>query len=256
MSADLAIPASRLATFLLVMARIGGVMVFIPMPGLRNGPSVARVLFSATAAFLLLPKWSNTATNFGEPVRFLGGVLAEAALGIGIGLAVSFISETFVIAAQTISLQAGYSYASTIDPNTQAEAGYLVVLAQLLAGLLFFTLGVDRQVLAALGQSFSNVPPGIFVASPSQVHALITAAASIFAVGLRLALPIIALLSMIDIALALIGRLNMQLQVTALTFPVKMLAALGLLAWIAALVPIVFRQSMREVVEVIHRLLH
>ena len=47
-----------------------------------------------------------------------------------------------------------------------------------------------------------------------------------FSVGLRLALPVVALLVMVDVALALLGRLNPQLQLLSLAFPVKMLTAL------------------------------
>ena len=32
------------------------------------------------------------------------------------------------MAAQVLGLQAGYAYASTIDPNTQADSGILLVL--------------------------------------------------------------------------------------------------------------------------------
>ena len=48
---------------------------------------------------------------------------------------------------------------------------------------------------------------------------------------MRLALPVVALLMLVDLALALLGRLNAQLQLLTLAFPAKMLAALLLLAW-------------------------
>jgi flagellar biosynthesis protein FliR len=44
----------------------------------------------------------------------------------------------------------------------------------------------------------------------------------------------------VDLALALLGRLNAQLQLISLAFPVKMLAAMLLFAWIAAVEPRIF----------------
>jgi len=41
---------------------------------------------------------------------------------------------------------------------------------------------------------------------------LIHTCAAIFSVGVRLALPVVALLILVDIALPLMGRLNAQLQ--------------------------------------------
>ena len=89
--------------------------------------------------------------------------LSEAALGIGIGLAVSFVLEGIGVAAQVMGLQAGYAFASTIDPNTQADSGILVVFSQLVASLLFFAMGLDREVLRIFAASLVTVPAGSFV---------------------------------------------------------------------------------------------
>ena len=62
-----------------------------------------------------------------------------------------------------LGLQAGYAYASTIDPNTEADSGILLVFAQLMAGLLFFALGLDREVLRLFAQSLDKIPPGAYV---------------------------------------------------------------------------------------------
>lgn len=61
--------------------------------------------------------------------------------------------------------------------------------------------------------------------------------AGLFTVGARLALPVVALLVMVDVALALLGRLNQQLQLLSLAFPAKMLIALLALSWVAVLYP-------------------
>jgi hypothetical protein len=49
----------------------------------------------------------------------IGWMLAEAGIGIAVGLAVAFLTEGFQIGAQMISLQAGYSFATTIDPTSE-----------------------------------------------------------------------------------------------------------------------------------------
>jgi len=56
---------------------------------------------------------------------------------------------------------------------------------------------------------------------------------------------------MVDVALASLGRLNAQLQLLIMAFPVKMLIGLGLLAWIMVLFPRVFGVSIGEVTETI-----
>jgi flagellar biosynthetic protein FliR len=65
-----------------------------------------------------------------------------------------------------------------------------------------------------------------------------------FSTGLRLALPIIAILVMVDISLALLGRVNAQLHLITIAFPVKMMIGLAVLGWLALLLPTLYRAGM------------
>jgi flagellar biosynthesis protein FliR len=60
-------------------------------------------------------------------------------------------------------------------------------------------------------------------------------------------MPAIALLLLVDLALALLGRLNAQLQLLVLAFPVKMMAAIALLATLAVLFPRIYRDYAGQV---------
>ncbi len=159
-------------------------------------------------------------------------MISEAGLGIGIGLAVSFVLEAAGVAAQILGLQAGYAFSSTIDPTTQADSGILVILAQLTAGLVFFASGLDREVLRIFALSVEQTPPGSFVLSRGAAEQLLAAAGSMFSTGLRLAFPVVAVLVMVDISLALLGRINSQLQLLTIAFPIKMLVALSILGFV------------------------
>ena len=146
--------------FLFVLARVSGMFVFAPIPGMKNGPDVLRVLLSLSITLALFPVWPKTAGQGDSVSGLVAVIFAEASLGLAIGLAVSFTLETFQMAMQVIGLQAGYGYASTIDPTTQADSPVLLVFAQLFSGILFFATGLDREVLRACALSFSAFPPG------------------------------------------------------------------------------------------------
>jgi flagellar biosynthetic protein FliR len=62
-----------------------------------------------------------------------------------------------------------------------------------------------------------------------------------FSTGLRLALPVLAVMIMVDISLALLGRVNAQLHLLTIAFPVKMVVGLALFGWIAVLLPALLR---------------
>jgi flagellar biosynthetic protein FliR len=131
-----------------------------------------------------------------------------------------------------------------VDPNTQADSGILVIFAQLAAGLLFFAAGLDREVLRIFARSLDIMPAGSFVLSRSVGVRLVTSGAAMFSTGVRLAMPVIAVLAMVDISLALLGRVNSQLQLLTIAFPIKMMLALTVFGWVLVLLPAVMRSDM------------
>jgi flagellar biosynthesis protein FliR len=237
MHAKLLIPLSLPIAFVLVVTRLAGAFVFVPMPGKDTGPGVARTVFALAGAVALFPRWPSIDASAVTPGVLVGWLFAEAALGISIGLMVSFLTESLTLGAQFLGLQAGYGYASVVDPTTQADSEVLQVLAQLTSGLLFFASGLDRLVIRAFALSLERYPPGRFVLTKNLAQTVIELSANIFTVGLRLALPIIGLLLMTEIALALVGRINSQLHVGGNAAPIKMLLTLGTLVAVLRVAP-------------------
>jgi flagellar biosynthetic protein FliR len=240
MGGDLLVSTATLLGFLLTLARVAGVFVFVPMPGVSGTINPARVILAFGITVALYPLWPRIAT-YPEAGTLVMWLIVEAALGIGIGLAVAFISEAFSVGAQAMSLQAGYAFASTFDPNTQADSAVVVVLMQIVTGLLFFTTGLDREVIRIFAHSMETYPAGSYVLTRGAAAQLLAMGSTMFTTGLRLALPVIAVMVMIDISLALLGRVNAQLHLTIVAFPVKMLMFLTLIGWLALLFPVLFR---------------
>jgi flagellar biosynthetic protein FliR len=240
MGSEAGLPIASVCSFLLALARVTGAIVFVPIPGMSSSPEPARAMFALSLTMALAPFWPAVAPpTVGALLALLAG---EAALGLAMGLVVALLGEGFIMFGQIIGLQAGFSFASTIDPNTQADSGVLVVLAQTASGLLFFATGLHLEVVRAFALSLQTLPPGGFTMAPGAAEMVIRLGSNIFSVGLRLALPIVALLLMVDIALALLGKINQQLQLLTLAFPVKMLASLALLAAMTAVFPRIYHE--------------
>jgi flagellar biosynthetic protein FliR len=242
----LGLPVSTLFAFLLVLARVSGLIAFLPVPGFSNAPNGIRAGLALCATFSLFPVWPNlpeALPAFGELAAW---ALAEAGLGLGVGLAIVFLTESFQIAAQVLGLQAGYGYATTIDPNSQADASVLQVVTMLVSGLLFMTLGLYREVFRVLAASFVRFPAGSWTPDAGSLDGIVRLGAGMFSLGLRLAMPVVALLLLLDLALAVSGRIQQQLQLLSLAFPLKMLAALALLAALAPVFARIFETSAQQ----------
>ena len=242
MHAELRLSLSTLFGFLIVLSRVSGVVAFVPIPGLRDTPIASRVILALALTFVLIPVWPNPPAD-SSIGRLLLWAAGELTVGLLIGLMVSMLLEGPQLAAQMVGLQAGYSYASTIDPNTQADSSVLQIMVQLFAGMLFFALGFDRRVLQILFRSFESVPPAGYPLGMEAGDAAIRAASGIFTTGLRLALPVLALMVLLDLAIAVLGRIQAQLQLIPLSFSFKMLAGLGMLASALTLYPLVLQTA-------------
>jgi flagellar biosynthetic protein FliR len=172
MPANVNLPAEALLGFLTVLARMGGAITFVPLPGLKGVPAPARVFFAIVLSAVLLPRWPALDPAGLTAGRLVSVVLGEAAIGIAIGLTTAVVLEVYGMACQILGMQAGYGYASMIDPGTEADSGVLVVMAQLAAGMMFMAAGLDREVLRLFAHMQGNrarfdpapgrlVPPGI-----------------------------------------------------------------------------------------------
>ncbi len=241
-------PVPALEGFLVVLARVGGAMAFVPMPGLRNAPLAPRVLLTLALTLALLPTWPGLNSSAKAASLSLSSLLVEVAFGLTAGILVAWLSEAFILSMQIIGLQAGYAYASMIDPTTQADSSTLQVIAQLSAALLFFAAGLDRELFRVFAASIQTYPPGSFRLEPAMASGIIRFTASMLSFAFRLALPLVALLILVDVALALLGRINASLQLLTIAFPAKMLISMAVLAMLAALAPVMFQLASSEAV--------
>lgn len=239
MRGELTVSISLLYSFLLVVGRVGGVFIFVPLPNTRNAPDPIRIVLTLAVTLALYPVWPTVAPDIG-PLELCGLLLIEGAFGVCMGLFVSFLSEAGVLFGQICGLQAGFSFASTIDPESQADSPVLSAIAQSVSSLLFVTLGLHRYLIRVFAESLQRVPPGKLVIDRAWGQIVLEAAGSLFSVGLRLALPIVGLMLMVDLTLALLSRINSQLQLITMAMPLKILAALATICVLLMIFPSVY----------------
>ncbi len=244
--------------FLFTLARVSGVFAFLPLAAFRAAPEAAKIVISLAFTVMLWPEWeSSSAMNTsGVTVgRIVSGLASEVSIGLAIGLTVGIVLEVFQIAAQIVSLQAGFGFASTIDPTSGADSTVLITLAQLTAGLLFFATGGDRMLVKVLADSIRLCPADSFALKAGWTEILARFFGTIFSTGLRVAAPIVALLLLADVSLAVLGRMQQQLHLVSLTMPIKLAATMLLLSVTLAFQPGIFESAMATGVRLIEGLL-
>jgi flagellar biosynthesis protein FliR len=216
---------------------------------------LARVSIALGATLALYARWPVIHLPTLTVPLALMLMLSEMALGTAIGMLVNFLSEAFAVGAQTVALQAGYAYASVIDPSTQANSDVLMVMAQLLAGLLFFTANLHIWVMRVFADSLDRYPPGSFLLTQNIALEIVRVGADVFTIGLRLSLPVVILLLLTEVTLALVGRVSTQLHSGAHSVPLKMMLTLTTLSLVLVITPSLYRAYADEIMRTLQRAL-
>ena len=251
MRGELTLSVSTLFGFAFVLTRMLGAFVFVPFPERDAGASTPRIVLALATTMILFPRWPAVDASRLTVASLCLILLSEMGLGTGIGLLVSFISEALTVGAQLLSLQAGYAYASEVDPTSQADSDVLPVIANLMAGLLFFTTGLHRFVIQAFADSLQRYPPGMFSVDRNIANLVVQVGSGMFSVGLRLAFPVLGLLLMSELLLGLMGRISSQLHLGQQAGPIKMLISLATLTTILAVVPRLYEAFASDVFRMI-----
>lgn len=241
--------------FLFTLARVSCVFAFLPLAAFRATEDRAKIVLALGFTVLLFPEWNTPHAARPEVGALVAGVAGEAALGLAIGMAVAIVLEIFQVAAQIVSVQAGFGLASTIDPASGADSTVLLTIAQITAGLLFFATGADRLLVRALADSMRICPPGSFRPDSSMAGGLARFAAGVFSAGLRLAAPVVTLLLLADATLAVLGRIQSQIHLVSLTIPVKLAIAMFAIAATLVYQPRFFENAMTGAIRLIESFL-
>lgn len=254
------IPAAWIVNLALLTARMAALTIFTPLPGASAAPVQARVVLSLLLAFMLSPAAHAgiSPEDLASPaaVWLLGvAALSEAALGAAIGLALRLMLEAFSLAAQTLGFQAGYSYINMVDPNTQVDASILNVALGLLANLLFFAFDLHLHLIRVLAASVASHPLGGFAVAPTDADAFITLGGMMFDTALRLALPVVALLLLVDLTLGLLNQAHPRMQLLTLAFPLKIVAGIAALYPVLPQSPRLFYQLAERTFELLTAIL-
>ncbi len=211
--------------------RVLAVFSVAPVFSQRAIPARAKVGLAFLVAL------SAQATLVNQPVVSINGpdavgtVVQQIVVGVAIGFAVRLVFAAVEMAGEVIGLQMGLNFASFFDPTTNAQASAVSRFLGNLSVLMFVVVNGHLMVLLAVIRSFESFPvDGRFmeVIARLRLHEL---GADVFASALWLALPMVALLLFVNLAMGIVSRIAPQMNIYAVGFPITlMMGIVGLIA--------------------------
>ena len=227
--------SSFLCAMTLALVRVSGMVAFAPFFSSTALPIRAKAVFVGAVAFLLAPLVA-TLPNAQLALGF-SSLLGELAVGLVYGLTLTLLNEMMLFAGQIIGLQFSFSLVNLMDPASSIQTPLLGELFQLMGTLVVIGAGLDRIMLASMVRSFRVAPLGSYALAPTAAMEIVRAAAGIFLAAVELAAPVLAATMLVELSVALMGKLSPQLPVMNLTVPMKTLTGFALLTGSLALWP-------------------
>ncbi|MHB1216183.1 MAG: flagellar biosynthetic protein FliR [Thiobacillus sp.] len=230
----MAIPLNEasLALWLFAFARLAGWAVFDPLTG--RLPLLLRLMLAAVLAAALAPGLPPGAID-PFSVQSLLALGMEVAWGAALALCVRLVfAAVEVMLVWTGHTATGGLLTLTAEQAAPADAAWRA-LAGWLAAMAFLGASGHLLIVDALRDSFTAMPVAVLPAA-TDLRQLAEAASWLFATGVQLALPLLALALLIQLAFGIVARTTPGLDMFSVGLG---MAALGLTAvWVWA-VPLV-----------------
>jgi flagellar biosynthesis protein FliR len=236
MHADISLLPALAATFMLVFARIGAMVMLMPGLGESNIPVRIKLAVALLLTLIILPLHRDAYhVNTDSVTQLLVLMVHEILIGVVLGATARVTLGALQVAGAVIAQQMGLGFATSVDPTTQGQQGVLIGNFLTLLGLtLLFATDSHYLVIAALNESYAVFSPGEMLPS-GDVAALATRAfAAAFRIGMQLSAPFLVFGLVFNIGLGVLARLMPQMQVYFVGVPLAILAGFLIFAFVVS----------------------
>ena len=168
-----------------------------------------------------------------ELFSFEGAVVGgqQVLIGLFMGFILQLVFATVVFAGQAIAFGMGLGFATMVDPLTGVQVPVISQFYLILATLVFLVLGGHLVMIEMVVDSFQTLPVDREGITRVKIWTVVAWSSRVFAAGLLIALPVIALLLLTNISFGVATRAAPQLNIFAVGFPVTLLMGL-ILIWL------------------------
>ena len=225
MRIDISLLPVLAATFMLVFARVGAMVMLLPGLGESNIPVRIKIAIALLLTLIIVPLHrADYHVNMDALSALLVMFVYEILIGIVLGATARVALAALQVAGAVIAQQLGLGFVTSVDP-TQGQQGVVIGNFLTMLGItMLFATDSHHLIIAALNDSYSIFSPGEVMPS-GDVAALATRAfAAAFKIGMQLSAPFLVFGLVFNIGLGVLARLMPQMQVYFVGVPLSILA--------------------------------
>ena len=181
-----------------------------------------------------------------------GMSVIELSIGAFIGFLIRVGFMVIEIAAEVLSFQAGFSFASTFFRDPTLDSGLMGQFLGLIAIALTFALNIHLVLIDAVIGSFKTIPFGVWPSSWDS-KAVVDLVVISFRLGLILSMPVLLVYMMFNLTQAFLGRTSPQMNLFSVGFAVSIPLAFLVIFMILPDLQIVLERSLENPMQIIRQ---
>lgn len=223
------IDEGALTLFLLITARVGGMVLFNPLLSRQNFPGFFRAGF---VLVLSVFTYSVTGGRVEPPSGVLplaGAILLEILVGFVLGMVINFFFYIPQMAGLAIDTQMGMTMNQTYDPGSRSNMSVTGTLLNTLMTLLFFAANGHHTLMRIIITSGEVVSYG----GVSIGHDVTNLALELFiqctVLAVKLCMPVLASELIGQLGMGVLMKVIPQINVFSINIELKVIIGLGLL---------------------------
>ena len=216
--------------FGMALARMSGLVVFMPFFGSENFPRTARVAFAALLALVVFPHAQRTLPQgFSMDLYELATLaMRELAVGLVLGQVAAFFFSGLQVAGELIGQQIGFSLANVFDPMMGEETGLISYLQLFLGLVIFVSLDLHLAMMEALALSYESVGLGAATWNGEVLEKTAQMFGRIWETGLQTGGPVLLVMMLLSVVVGFVSRTMPQFNIQAVGLPAQ--TVVGMLA--------------------------
>lgn len=195
-----------LITVFLVMARVSGLIISMPLLNSRIIPNLIKIVLILMITAVLAPVLPAVSNELGLGLLLIS-ISSEFMLGVLMGGAMTLVLTSISVASAMISTQIGQAAAMSFNPAISASTSPIGKIATFLALAVWLGANGHLDLLRLLAASFQPVPLEQVVAPFTGAILWVDYSKNVFLIGLQMAGPVITLVLMINTFIAILSKM-------------------------------------------------
>ncbi len=236
--------------FMLVLTRISGVFMFTPLLASNSIPATFKALLAftfTTAIYPFVPQSSLPESL--DLVQLLPLMFSELMIGAIMGIIMGIPMMAIQMGGYIMGYQMGLSLAESFNPELDTNASVVGQLLFYLSIFIYIGVGGLELIFVTLADSFVTIGSGSFGLQDTPLDLLVSVVNSGFELALRVASPVLGVISLLLISMGFIMKTMPQINIMSVGFSIQIIAGLTIMLLLIGVIGMVAGEEILMVLE-------